>query len=415
MIKDKKVLSWALYDWGNSAFSTTVMAGFFPLFFQKYWSSGIESSVTTARLGMAISISSLAIAVCSPLLGAVADLRSHKKLYVFLFMLLGALACAWMFFIPSGQWFPAILAYSLAMMAFNASCVFYDALLPSIAHGRSMDYASSLGYALGYLGGGLLFLLNVIMFLKPGLFGLADDVAAVKWSFLSVALWWFVFTLPLMKNVPEDVARFRGSVGATLWHSLQSLTHSLQAMVKTKEIRYFILGYWFYIDGVYTVMTMAVDYGVSLGLESKDLITALLLTQFIGFPSAWAFGYTTRPWGLRKPILFCIGCYGVAVILATQMSTAVHFYALAVMIGLVQGGVQSLSRSLFARMIPKEASGEYFGVFNLVGKFASILGPMIVGLTVLVTGRHQLGILGLLVLFVIGGGLLLKVKEVEDL
>lgn len=413
MIKDKKVLSWALYDWGNSAFSTTVMAGFFPLFFQKYWSAGIEPAVTTGRLGLAISVSSLAIAICSPLLGAITDLKAHKKRYVFLFMILGVLACAGMFFIPSGSWFPAIMAYSISMMAFNASCVFYDSLLPYIAQGRKMDYASSLGYALGYLGGGILFLINVLMFLNPTSFGLADDVSAVKWSFLTVAVWWFVFTLPLMRNVPEDVSRFKGSLSVMLQQSLGNLRRSLGEIFKNKNLRYFILGYWFYIDGVYTVMTMAVDYGVSLGLESKHLIAALLLTQFIGFPCAWAFGMTPKSWGLRKPILICIGCYAVAVVLATQMSSSIHFYALAAMIGMVQGGVQSLSRSFFAQMIPREASGEYFGVFNLIGKFASILGPMVVGATVFLSGRHQFGMLGLLVLFIVGGWLLLKVDELE--
>jgi UMF1 family MFS transporter len=413
MIKDKKILSWALYDWANSAFATTVMAGFFPLFFQKYWSAGVESSVTTARLGLAISISSLVIAVCSPILGAMADLRAHKKLYVFLFMLVGVACCGWMFFISQGDWFSAILAYGLGMMAFNASCVFYDSLLPYVAHGRRMDYASSMGYAMGYLGGGLLFLLNVIMFLKPHLFGLEDEVVAVRCAFLLVAVWWLIFSIPLMKNVPEEASTFKGSFSVMIRQSLGNLGHTLKAMVKNKNILFFVVGYWFYIDGVYTVMTMAVDYGVSLGLESKDLITALLLTQFIGFPCAWAFGMTTSRWGLRKPILFCISCYAIAVVLATQMSSAIHFYALAAMIGMVQGGVQSLSRSFFAQMIPKQASGEYFGVFNLVGKFASILGPMIVGLTVYVTGQHQYGMLGLLVLFVIGGGLLFKVDELE--
>lgn len=413
MIKDKKILSWALYDWANSAYATTVMAGFFPLFFQKYWSTGIEASVTTARLGGAISASSLVIALCSPILGAVADLRSYKKTYVFLFMLVGVLCCGWLFFIPAGEWFPALAAYAISMMAFNASCVFNDSLLPYVAEGRRLDYASSVGYALGYLGGGLLFLLNVLMFVKPEVFGIPDKSEAVKWSFLTVGVWWFVFTLPLMKHVPEPPSNFKDPFSVMMKQSLRNLAHTLKSMVKNKNIFYFVLGYWFYIDGVYTVMTMAVDYGVSIGLESEALISALLLTQFIGFPCAWLFGMTTGRWGLRKPILFCISCYAVAVILSTQMSSSLHFYLLAAMIGMVQGGVQALSRSFFAQMIPREASGEYFGVFNLVGKFASILGPLIVGVTVYLTGEHRFGMLGLLLLFVVGGGLLLKVQELE--
>lgn len=411
MIKDKKILSWALYDWANSAYATTVMAGFFPLFFQKYWSAGTDSVVTTARLGTAISLSSLVIALCSPMLGAMADLRSHKKAYTFAFMLLGAICCASMYFIPQGNWQAAIIAYGVSMMAFNASCVFNDSLLPYVAEGRKMDYASSVGYAMGYLGGGLLFLLNVIVYLKPELFGLADGAAAVKVAFVSVAIWWFVFTFPLMKNVPEPKALFTGPFLEMMQKSLANLKQTLRDLVKQKNILYFVVAYWLYIDGVYTVMTMAVDYGASLGLEASALITALLLTQFIGFPCAWYFGTITAKRGQKTPILFCIGVYGLTVILASQMSQAWHFYALAAVIGMVQGGVQSLSRSLFAQMIPKESSGEYFGIFNLVGRFASILGPLIVGFTTYLSGQHRFGMMGLLFLFVLGGALLLKVKE----
>lgn len=413
MIKDRKIFSWALYDWANSAYATTVMAGFFPLFFQKYWSAGTDSTVTTSRLGTAISVSSFIIAMISPVLGAVADLRAHKKLYTFLFMILGVLSCGWMYFIGQGDWASAILAYGISMMAFNASCVFYDSLLPYVAEGRQMDYASSLGYAVGYLGGGVLFLFNVIMLLFPEKFGLHGKEDAVKLSFLSVSIWWFVFSLPLMKNVPEPKSEFKGSFGQMMTLSFSSLMKTMRSLVRDKNLLYFTVAYWLYIDGIYTVMTMAVDYGVSIGLNGESLMTALLVTQFIGFPCALAFGFVTRRWGQRKPILLCIFVYALAVILATKMSQSWHFYALAIMIGAVQGGVQSLSRSFFAQMIPRESSGEYFGFFNLVGKFASILGPLIVGWTVYFTGQHQMGMMGLLILFITGGGLLWKVKELD--
>jgi len=414
MIKDKKVFSWALYDFANSAYATTVMAGFFPLFFQKYWSAGVESTVTTSRLGTAISLSSLVVALLSPMLGAVADLRSHKKLYTFLFMILGVVSCAALFFVGPGEWWPALLAYGVSMMAFNASCVFYDSLLPYVAEGRKMDYASSLGYAMGYLGGGILFLVNVIMLLFPEKFGLDGKEAAVKFSFLTVAVWWLIFTFPLMKNVPEPRSDFKGSFGAMMSLSFGSLLKTLKDLIRHKNLFYFVVAYWLYIDGVYTVMTMAVDYGVALGLESQHLMIALLLTQFIGFPCAWAFGFVSPRWGLRKPILICIAAYSVTVVLSTQMSQVWHFYTLAAIIGMVQGGVQSLSRSFFAQMIPKESSGEYFGLFNLVGKFASILGPLIVGWTVYFTGQHQMGMMGLLILFVLGASLLWNVKEIGE-
>jgi UMF1 family MFS transporter len=304
-MKKKEVFSWAMYDWANSAFSTTVMAGFFPVFFKNYWSEGMDPTLTTARLGTAISVSSLIIAVVSPTLGAMADLHGYKKNFNFLFMCLGALSCFAMGFIDQGQWQWAIFAYGLAMMGFNASSVFYDALLPEVASGREMDYASSLGYSLGYLGGGLLFLLNVLMYLKPEMFGIADPVTAVKISFVTVAAWWFLFTLPLQINVHEArLVKVSQSFVAKTVESLKTLKQTLLDLTQNKNLLTYLVSYWLFIDGVYTVITMAIDFGINIGLESKDLIAALLLTQFIGFPFAWLFGKLTPRWGCRKPILF---------------------------------------------------------------------------------------------------------------
>lgn len=408
----KKIFSWALYDWGNSAYSTTVMAGFFPIFFKQYWSNGADAVVTTARLGTAISVSSLCIALLSPLLGVIADMKGLKKKFCLAFTLVGVLSCAWMGFISGGDWWSAIIAYGVAMMAFNAASVFYDSLLPSVASPEQMDYASSLGYALGYLGGGVLFLINVLMYLFPASFGIADGVTAIKISFVMVAVWWLVFSLPLAKNVTEPPAGFLSYKALELTReSVKTLSKTFAELLRERNLLIFIVAYWLYIDGVYTVMTMAVDYGISIGLEAKDLIAALLITQFIGFPCAYYFGRVTRRWGSKIPILACIIVYAVTVIAATGMSAAWHFYLLATVIGVVQGGVQSLSRSMFGRMIDPGKSGEYFGVFNLVGRFASILGPLVVALGVTVTGNSRMGMMGLLVLFVLGGGLLFLVKE----
>nr|WP_295899625.1 MFS transporter [uncultured Bdellovibrio sp.] len=408
----KKIFSWALYDWANSAYSTTVMAGFFPIFFKKYWSDGADAIVTTARLGTVISISSLIIALLSPTLGVVADLKGFKKLFCLLFTFVGVVACAWMGFIPMGDWWAAMLAYGIAMMAFNASSVFYDSLLPYVAEGTQMDYASSLGYSMGYLGGGVLFLINVLMYLFPAFFGLADGVIAIKISFVMVAVWWMGFSLPLAKNVPEPhVEANSHNIWRLTQESLRTLKRTLKSLLHEKNLLIFMIAYWLYIDGVYTVMTMAVDYGIAIGFEAKDLIAALLITQFIGFPCAYYFGTVTKRWGTKAPILLCIVMYAITVVLATRMSQAWHFYLLATVIGMFQGGVQSLSRSMFGRMIRKEESGEYFGLFNLVGRFASILGPMVVAVGVTVTGDSRLGMMGLLILFVAGGFMLALVKE----
>ncbi len=412
MFKNKKILSWALYDWANSSFSTTVMAGFFPVFFKTYWSQGVSAVDTTSRLGTAISFSSFVIALVTPILGAMSDLRETKKIFLVLFMLVGTICCAWLGFIGTGQWPMAILAYGLAMMAFNASSVFYDSLLPSLGNEKDLDYASSLGFSLGYLGGGVLFLINVLMYLFPAKFGLASGVEGVQYSFVSVALWWFLFTFPLILNVPEP----KSGVSPDRLSSLLSQTHrqlkkTMKELFNHKNLFLFVVAYWLYIDGVYTVMTMAVDYGISIGFKSEHLIVALLLTQFVGFPATLLFGHVTKNLGCRKPILVCLIIYSISVILASQMTDVWHFYALACVIGLVQGGVQSLSRSLFAKMIPANKSGEYFGFFNLVGKFASILGPLVVAASVQITQKSNYGLMGLVVLFGLGGYLLMNVNE----
>ncbi len=410
----KKIWSWAFYDWANSAYSTTVMAAFFPVFFKTYWSQGTEAVVTTARLGTVISISSLMIALLSPTLGVMADLKGFKKMFCMVFTVCGVLACASMGIIPAGEWLWALIAYGLAMMAFNAASVFYDSLLPFVASRKHLDFTSSLGYSLGYLGGGILLTINVLMTMFPEKFGLADATQAVKVAFFMVAIWWLVFSLPLAKNIPEPKTNLSSENLLRLTQqSLRKLFKTLRDLVHHKNLALFILAYWLYIDGVYTVMTMAVDYGISIGFESKDLIAALLITQFIGFPCAYYFGTITKRWGPKRPILVCIGVYSVTVIAATYMASAWHFYLLAMVIGMVQGGVQSLSRSMFAQMITKEASGEYFGLFNMVGRFASILGPLVVAFGVTVTGNSRMGMIGLLVLFVTGGWLLALVKAPE--
>lgn len=411
-MKNKKIFSWALYDWANSAFATTVMAGFFPVFLKSYWGHEVDPVVTTAQLGTTLSMAGLAMALLSPFMGVLADLRGNKKVFLFFSMLIGALCTASLAFLQMGDWLWALTLFGLAYMGFNASCVFYDSLLPSIARGTQMDYASSVGYSMGYLGGGVLFLLNVAWYLKPDFFGFSDGVTAVKASFVSVGVWWLLFSIPLFRNVSEpSVTKVKGSLWQLSLKSLKGLKKTFSDLRQDKNILIFMMAYWMYIDGVYTVITMAVDYGMGIGLKSEDLISALLITQFIGFPCAWAFGFMTTRFGCRKPILVCLGVYSLTVILATHMSQAWHFYALAAVIGMVQGGVQSLSRSLFGNMVPHEKSGEYFAFLNLVGKFASIFGPLLVGLTVFFTKNQRSGMLGLLILFVLGGYLLLRVKE----
>lgn len=410
----RQIFSWAMYDFGNSAYSTTVMAAFFPVFFKEYWSQGANAVETTSRLGFAISVASLLVAIMSPTLGAMADLKGNKKKFLFGFTLLGVLACSSMGIIPMGEWEIALITYAVAMLAFNACCVFYDSLLPSIAGKDKVDFASSLGYSLGYLGGGILLAINVAMVLKPQVFGIANAATATKFSFISVAGWWMLFSIPLFRNIPEPaVEKNNMGIIELTWSSVKVLKNTFGNIKKNRNLLLFMMAYWLYIDGVYTVMTMAVDFGISIGFKSQDLIAALLITQFVGFPCAYLFGRLGPKFGSKRMILIAIGVYAVTVVLATHMSQPIHFYLLATVIGFVQGGVQALSRAMFARMTPPEVSGEYFGFFNLVGRFASIIGPALVGVAVLITQDSRSGMLGLLALFAVGAALLLQVQEPE--
>lgn len=408
---NKKIISWALYDWANSVFYTTVLAGFFPVFFKQYWNNGIPATVSTERLGLVAAISGFVLAVVSPTIGAVADKKRMKKKLLFYTMLLGALTTGLLYFVPMGDWVTAGLLYGTALFMASASAVFYDSLLVSVCEPKEYEFVSSLGYSLGYLGGGLLFAVNVLMTLKPELFGLPDAATAVKVSFVLVGVWWLIFTLPLMKNVPEpeSAVSHQKMLGLTL-EAIAELKTVMLEIYKNKNLFYFILAYWFYIDGVFTVMTMAVDFGLALGFESSDLIKALLITQFVGFPAAYLFGWLSKKISSQTLILVGLVIYAGTIIAASQMSQAWHFYVLAFIIGLSQGGVQALSRGLFSHLIPVEKSGEYFGFFNMLGKFASVLGPLLVAFFARFTSDSRQTILSLLILIVVGGGILIRVK-----
>jgi UMF1 family MFS transporter len=407
----RPVLSWALYDWGNSAFATTVMAGFFPVFFKQYWSAGADVTVSTFRLGMINGIASLAIAVMAPLLGAMADRGGTRVKLLALFTVLGVAMTAGLYWVERGEWLAAAVLYALASVGFWGGVTFNDSLLLDVAGKRELDKVSAYGYALGYLGGGLLFLLNVIMTLRPALFGLADAAAAVRLSFLMVAIWWTVFTVPLLLFVHEKRPAAPLGPAAAFAAGWRELWATLQSLRSYRNVALFLLAYWLYIDGVGTVIKMAVDYGLALGFPSASLITALLITQFVAFPAALAFGWLGERLGARTGILIAIGVYFATTLWAYFLDTVQEFYAMAVVIGLVQGGVQSLSRSFYGRLVPAEKAGEFFGFYNMMGKFAAILGPLLMGWVALTTQSSRLAIASIAVLFAAGGVLLCFVKE----
>lgn len=376
----RTVVGWALYDWANSAFATTIMAGFFPVFFKNVWNAGVDPTVSTARLGLANSVAGIAVAVLAPVLGAIADRGTARKRFLAFFAVLGAIATGTLALVPGGNWQQAALLYGLGVLGFCGGNVFYDALLTSVASPRRMDMVSSLGYALGYLGGGLLFAVNVWMTLRPAAFGLASAEQAVRVSFVSVGVWWALFALPLLllvreRRSPQDTT----GVGQVVRGGLRQLRETLSDLRHQRTLCLFLLAYWLYIDGVDTIIRMAVDYGMSIGFRSGDLVAALLLTQFVGFPAAVGFGWLGNRMGARRAILLGLGVYLAVSVWGAFMHAKYEFYLLAGVIGLVQGGVQALSRSFYAKLIPPEKSAEYFGLYNMLGKFAVVLGPALMG------------------------------------
>lgn len=405
----RPVLSWALYDWGNSAFATTVMAGFFPVFFSQYWSAGADTELTTARLGYANAAAGLVIALLAPFLGAIADRGGRRKQMLLAFTVLGSMTTFALFFLAQGQWLAAAVLFAFGTVGFNGGVVFNDALLLDVAAPAQYDRVSSFGYALGYLGGGLLFAVNVAMVVKPALFGLPDAAAAVRWSFVTVAVWWLVFTLPLMLYVQER-ATGRPPVSRAWRDGWRELAATARAVARRPMVWQFLLAYWLYIDGVNTIIKMAVNYGLSAGLAPNDLLRALLLTQFVGFPAAVLFGRLGERVGARAGVLVGLAVYAGITVWALWLDSALEFYLMAATLGLVQGGVQSLSRALFGRMVPEGKSAEYYGFYNMVGKFGTVLGPALMGALALAADSTRLSILALLVLFVAGGALLVRVR-----
>lgn len=399
-----------MYDWANSAFATTVMAGFFPIFFKQYWAAGMAASESTFWLGMANGVSGLLVAVMAPVLGAVADQCGAKKRLLIFFTLLGVVMTAGMYFVSHGMWQWAAWLYLLAGVGFSAGNIFYDALLTDVSVRAELDRNSALGYGLGYLGGGILFAMNVLATSHPAWFGLTDTHMAVRLSFASVAAWWALFSLPLIFWVHEPQVHVRDSVGTLIRAGIGQFSDTFRHVRALRTVWIFLIAYWLYIDGVGTIARMALDYGLSLGFDAGILISALLITQFIAFPSALVFGRIGERFGARSGILIGIGIYCILCVWSVFMKDAHDFYWLAGISGLVMGGVQSLSRSMYARLIPQSQAGEFFGFYNMMGKFAAILGPLLMAIVSLATGSNRLAVLSVVILFAAGGLVLLRVK-----
>lgn len=394
---------WAFYDWANSAFATTVMAGFFPIFFKSYWANDLTDAESTFVIGSANSIVGLIIALSAPIMGAFADAGNSKKKQLLTFAVLGIMATGYLFFIPESSWKFAITFYAIGVIGFSGGNIFYDSLLVSVAKDSERNRVSSLGFSLGYLGGGLLFLLNVMMFSFPDFFGLKSQVEAVLWSFLSVAIWWSIFTVPLVTGVKEPHRSQQHKTFLDISkEAFKSLYQTSKSISQYKSAVVFLLAYFLYMDGVDTIIRMATSYGSDIGISAQSMISALLLTQFIGFPATLIFGRYADRFGHKQTLSFAIIIYIGVVLFSAQMDSAIEFFVMASIIGLVQGGVQAISRSYFSSLIPENKAAEFFGFYNFIGKSSVFIGPFMVSGIALLTSSPNLGILSLLLLFIPG-------------
>jgi UMF1 family MFS transporter len=405
--------AWAMYDWANSAFVTTIVAVVFPIYYAKVAAQGLPEATATTRFGLTTTVALAVSAVVSPFLGALADAGGLRKRLLFLCQLLGLLCCGGMWFVRAGDWGLALVLFGLGNIGVSSAFIFYDSLLPHVARPDELDRVSTAGYALGYLGGGLLLGLNLLCIQKPQWFGLADSGVASRLSFVSVAVWWGLFSIPLFRRVSEP-ARGHRAVGQTppanlVGSSLRQLRQTLSDLARFRPALLMLIAFLLYNDGIGTIWRMASIYGTEVGIGSADLGLALLLVQFVGIPFAFLFGRLAGWLGAKRSIFLALGVYGAVSVLSYVMTRAVHFYLLAFLVAMVQGGSQALSRSLFAAMIPRHKSSEFFAFFAVFEKFAGIFGPLFFTCAVGLTGSSRTAILSVVLFFVAGGALLTRV------
>jgi UMF1 family MFS transporter len=409
--------AWAMYDWAASAMQTTVMVAVFPIYFVKVAGAGLAEGGATQRLATLNTIALVVIALASPVLGAISDYGGTKKRFIAAFMLLGVGAVAGLFFVQRGDLALASWLFVLSLIGVAGSFVFYEALLPHLASGTEIDRVSTAGYALGYVGGGLLLALNLAWIQKPAWFGLpagpqlsgAEATLPARLAFLSVAVWWLVFSVPLFRRVPEPPARLepderRGESPVRM--AFVRLGETFRELRGYRQAFLMLLAFLIYNDGIQTIIKMATAYGTEIGIDQSALIGAILLVQFVGIPCSFLFGMLAGRIGAKRALFLGLLAYTVISVLGYYMKTAAHFYVLAGLVGMVQGGTQALSRSLFASMIPQHKSGEFFGFFSVFEKFAGIFGPLIFAGTIAATGSSRNAILSVIGFFAVGAAIL---------
>ena len=408
--------AWAMYDWALSGLQTVVMTAVFPIYFVKVAGAELSGSAATQQLARANTIAMLIVAIVSPVLGAVADYSASKKRFLAVMTGIGSLACAAMFAIDRGDLGLAMVLYVVALFGASACLVFYESLLPHIASTEEMDRVSTAGYAFGYLGGGLLVALNLAWILKPAWFGLPEGTLPTRLAFVSVSVWWVLFAIPLFRRVPEPARKLESdetSQANPLVVAFQRIGETLRELREYKQAFLMLVAFLIYNDGIQTIIKMATAYGTEIGIGEGDLIAAIMIVQFVGVPFAFLFGRLAGVIGAKASIFAGLVVYTLISILGYYMTTATHFYVLAALVGLVQGGTQALSRSLFASMIPAHKSGEFFGFYSVFEKFAGIFGPLLFDIAITTTGSSRNAILSVIVFFIVGAILLSRVNVAE--
>ena len=404
-----KVRAWVQYDWANSAFATTMLAAVLPIYYESVAGAGLPGNTAENYWGFTQTVAMLLVAILSPILGAIADYTGAKVRFLTGFAVVGALASACMALVGEGDWMLASVLIVIGTLGFSGGNTFYDSLLTDLVPIEKRDIISARGYSMGYLGGGLLLAVNLVMIEGWEMVGFPDKTTATQVVFLTVGIWWLLFALPLFRRV-KDVPRNRqAAFGSVIRTSFANLGRTLRSIRRYPQLSKYMLSYWFFNDGINTIILMATVYGSGIGIGTTHLITALLITQFVAFPCTLLFGRFAARSGAKRALYVSLAIYVLIVVLGYFMTSEVHFYALAIMVGLVQGGSQATARSIYANLVPPSRSAEFFGFLSLSSKFSSVAGPFVFAVTGTITGSSRLAILSLIAFFIIGIALLTRV------
>lgn len=401
-----------MYDWANSAFATTVLAAVLPIFYHDVAAKGLDGAVATSYWGYSQSVAVILVAVLAPLLGAIADYSGLKKPFLGVFAGLGIIATMLLAVVGDGDYLLASLLAIIGTVGYAGANVFYDGFLPQLAAKDKIDRISAWGFATGYIGGGLLLLIHLMMIMKPQWFFLPNATVATQMAFVTVGIWWFIFAIPLFRHVKEERKVLAVTSDSYAKIGFRRVMGTLRDVTRYKELVKYLIAYWLFNDGIATIIKMATIYGTEIGIGQTDLIAALVITQFVGIPCTFLFGWLTQRITAKQGLMLALWVYVAIVLLGYFMTSAIHFYILAIMVGLVQGGAHALSRSLFGRMIPANKNAEFYGFYGITSKFSAILGPFVFAFVGQFTGSSRLGILSVVFFFLVGI-LILRTVNVE--